>query len=130
MLPKLSAMDSSWAKARMEVEVPFFGGLPLSKGEEAEFVLDRLRHMRGNLEGAVDPIPEIPARKQVPSQESDQIRQRPAKAGAKLGVLDEQHGDQDWQDLDRTNGTICRAICATLVSPLAHLLPELGLVSL
>jgi hypothetical protein len=85
----------------MEVEVPFFGGLLLSKGDKGEFVLDRLGHMRGNLAGAVDPIPEIPVRKQVPAQESDQIRLGPARAGAKLEVLDEQHGDQGCPDLDQ-----------------------------
>src|SRR6516225_9714261 len=47
----------------------------------------------------VNPSPQIAVHKQLLSQESYQVRQRPTEAGPQLQILDQQHGNQPRPDL-------------------------------
>jgi hypothetical protein len=72
----------------------------LSKLSKTEFKLFRLiRHGR-YLKGLVDPVPKISMRKQVHSQQGDQIRKGPAEFGSKLEEPQDQHRNQCCPNLN------------------------------
>ena len=53
-----------------------------------------------SFKGLVDPLPEVAIGKEVPAQQSHQVRQRPGQRGAELQILEQEHGDQCCPNLE------------------------------
>ena len=72
----------------------------LSKLLKTEFELLRLIGNGRYVKGFIEPLPKIPVRKQIHSQQRDQIRKRPVEFGSELKKTQDQHRDQCCPNLD------------------------------
>ena len=72
----------------------------LSKPGEVQDQLFGLWSERGCAKRVVDPFPQVAVTKEIPTQERDQVGQRPPETGLELEILDQQDGDQCCPNLN------------------------------